>query len=303
MRCEETEARPGERVRSAIVRIAAALRAAGIDSPERDARALVGLALQVGAAELIAEPDRSLTADQSGRLRDLLARRLAREPVSRLRGSREFYGRDFTISPATLDPRPETETIVEAALQLVAEGVFSQRRAGAGPLRILDVGTGSGALLVTLLAEIPDATGLGTDISAAALEVARANAEKHGVAARAGFLQTRSLAGVTGPFDLLVANPPYIPTGDLDGLDPEVAGFDPRGALDGGVDGLGVYREIAPDLARVVPRGWCLFEVGADQAADVTRLLSRHAPRASPVLRHWDDLGGHTRCVAISTQV
>jgi release factor glutamine methyltransferase len=224
---------------------------------------------------------------------------MGHEPVSRILGVRGFYGRTFRISPATLDPRPCTETVIEAALEIADREGWRER-----PIRILDVGTGSGALLVTLLAELPSATGIGTDISDGALAAARENARGLGVASRAAFLNRSILEGVDGTFDLLVSNPPYIPTGDIAALEPEVRDFDPAGALDGGVDGLDFYRALAAGLAGRVPAGWALVEVGAGQAAAVESIFRGAADgdAAAPEIRLWKDLGQHTRCVAVRTQ-
>jgi len=282
---------------SAMRRLARCLDDAGIDTPELDARLLVEAASGLSRAAMIRDPDEPLTPAAADRLAGLAARRLAREPVSRILGERSFYGRDFTISPETLDPRPDTETLIEAALGLMRPRGWDKR-----PIRILDVGTGSGAILVTLLAELPLASGLGTDISAGALRVASANAERHAVAARAEFSLARSLSGIRGRFDLLVSNPPYIPTQQIPALEPEVKDHDPIRALDGGPDGLDVYREIAAGLVRVVPDGIALFEVGAGQAEAVATLMSAAAGGVNAgKWWQWNDLSGHTRCVAVGT--
>lgn len=271
------------------------LRDGGVEAPARDARILISAALGIDATRLISQPERLVNAAEQARLARFIARRLSREPVSRILGCRGFYGRDFEVSPATLDPRPDSETIVDAALLLVGHD-------GGGsdlPLRILDVGTGSGCLLVTLLAELPNASGLGTDIDPEALQVAQRNAGRHGVASRAQWKRARSLNGIGGTFDLLVANPPYVPTGMIDQLEPEVREHDPRSALDGGADGLEVYLEIARDLARVLPDGWALFEVGIDQAPAVADLLSSvRIGGQPPETRTFRDLNGVDRCVA-----
>jgi len=279
----------------AVVRATQLLRAGGIDTPGRDARLLVAAALGISGERLISRPEMPVNVEAAKALDTYIARRLAREPVSRILGHRGFYGRDFEISPATLDPRPETETLVDATLELIA----LEHEDRSASLRILDIGTGSGCLLITLLAELPQASGLGTDIDFEALEIARCNAERHGVEARADWKVARSLTGISGPFDLVVSNPPYIPTGDIKGLAPEVKEFDPRSALDGGADGLAVYREIAKDLVEVVPHGWALFEVGAGQAAAVAELLKEcRIGTVQPQVRTFRDLIGVDRCVA-----
>jgi release factor glutamine methyltransferase len=287
----------GLQVREAMARLTRELTEAGIDGAARDARLLLLGALGMTGADLLREPERRVSADDAARIANAAERRRAREPVSRILGERGFFGREFTVTPATLDPRPCTETVIEAVLEIATREGWRER-----PISILDVGTGSGALLITLLAELPLATGVGTDISEPALVAARANAERHGVAARAEFVARRTLDGVAGPFDLLVSNPPYIPSGDIAGLEPEVRLFDPRGALDGGPDGLDFYRAFAHEADRVVPAGWIVLEVGTGQADDVSRLFrSSASQRTVREIQMWQDLGGHARCVAVKT--
>jgi release factor glutamine methyltransferase len=218
--------------------------------------------------------------------------------VSRILGTRGFYGRDFEITPDVLDPRPETETLIDVMLDIVAEEGWHDR-----PVRICDIGTGSGAIIVTLLAELPGAHGVATDISAAALLVAHKNAHRHGVNHRLGLIHGRTLQGVTGPFDLVVSNPPYIPGAEIARLDPGVRAYDPVMALDGGPDGLAVYREIASEIRRFQPPPWLVLEVGAGQATDVAALFASKNPDSIPIsIRYRKDLGGHTRCVALRIQ-
>lgn len=286
----------GMTVRDAQAALGRALGEAGIEDPQRDARLLVAAALSATAEDLIRNPARRFDTAEAERLSSFAERRLAREPVSRILGVRGFYGREFRITLATLDPRPCTETVVEAALEILEEAGLRE-----SPIRILDVGTGSGALLVTLLAELPQAVGVGTDVSDDALRAAQENAVRLGVASRASFLNRRDLNDIPGPFDVLVSNPPYIPSRDIPGLAPEVRVYDPEGALDGGADGLAIYRALARDLVRVVPQGWTLLEVGAGQAADVETLLRDGVGVALAELRMWQDLGQHTRCVAVRT--
>jgi len=272
---------------------------AGIEEGVRDARLLLIAALCITAADLVRAPDRRLTDAEGQRLVAFAQRRMAHEPVSRILGTRGFYGRTFRITPATLDPRPCTETVIEAALELVDREGWRKT-----PLRILDVGTGSGALLVTLLAELPLATGVGTDISDDALAMARENAARLGVSPRATFLKRHVLDDVDERFHLVVSNPPYIPSGDIAALEPAVRVFDPLRALDGGTDGLDFYRALAAGRAAVVlPSGWMLVEVGAGQAPAVDAIFRDRAGRdAALVLRRWTDLGQHVRCVAAKTQ-
>lgn len=288
---------PGPRLADAVRHAAATLAAAGIEAAPDEARRLVMAALGVDALALVTGAERTVTEGEQARIGAFLARRAAREPLSRIAGEREFYGRRFEVTPATLDPRPDTETLIEAVLEIAAREGWRER-----PLRILDVGTGTGCILLTLLAELPLATGVATDVDPAALEVARRNAVRLGVSARAGFRVARSLEGIAGPFDLLVSNPPYIATAEIAGLDPEVRGYDPAGALDGGPDGLDIYRELAAGLAPIVPTGWVVLEVGHTQADAVEALLNAGAGLHVDQSRRWKDLGGHARVVALRTQ-
>lgn len=283
-------------IASALRGIAGQLAEAGVPEPMAEARRILRV-VGFAAAEIIAAPDRALDEPARCLIRDITRRRAAREPLTRIAGEREFFGRVFHISPATLDPRPDTEVLVESALEAVRSEGWED-----APIRILDVGTGSGCLLITLLAELPHASGLGTDISPEALAVAGRNAGRHGAGPRARFELRRSLSGVERAFDVLVANPPYIATGDIETLAPEVRRHDPRLALDGGADGLDIYREIARDLERTVPKGWALFEVGAGQSEAVRRMLCGCVNEAAKWrVRTWPDLGGHTRCVGVRT--
>jgi release factor glutamine methyltransferase len=202
------------------------------------------------------------------------------------------------VTPATLDPRPETETLVEAALALVAEEGLADR-----PFRFLDIGTGTGCIAVTLLAELRAATALATDVSQAALDVAWKNAIRHGVSSRLEVQRRSFLEGVAGAFALAVSNPPYISSDEIGALDPEVRLHDPWAALDGGVDGLACFGRIIDGVSDVVPNGWVVLEVGAGQARQVVSLVERRlAGRVHPHVRTWRDLGGHSRVVAFKTQ-
>jgi len=287
----------GLQVGDAVRKLERDLEAAGVETPDRDARVLVAASLGATPADLILNPDRRLDAGEARCLAGYGRRRAAREPCSRILGEREFWGRKFRITPATLDPRPETETLIEAALEIAREEGWCQ-----SPIRILDVGTGSGCLLLTLLAELPHAIGVGTDISAEALAVAEENSRRLGLSGRARFEQRGSLGGLCATFELLLCNPPYVATGAIATLPPEVRTYDPLAALDGGEDGLGAVRELAPDLVRVVPRGWSLFEVGAGQSDAVSKILREACPGALAI-RVWTDLGDHVRCVAIQTHL
>jgi release factor glutamine methyltransferase len=267
--------------------------AAGIETSDCDSRLLVEAATGRGALAWLTDGDRILTLDEATRLDAWAARRLAREPVSRILGLRAFYGRDFEVTPATLDPRADTESVVELALAIVDDQGWREK-----PISILDIGTGTGCLLVTLLAELPQARGVGTDISPAALMVAERNATRSGVAARAQWQHGRSFAGLSGPFDLVVSNPPYIPSGVLPTLMPEVIRHDPVSALDGGPDGLAVYREIAAGITQETITGWIVLEIGYDQSNAARELFGTCGCLEPQSYRCRPDLGGHLRAVA-----
>jgi release factor glutamine methyltransferase len=256
------------------------------------------LAHTLGASwlELITDPARRLSVAEATQLAAMVARRARGEPVSRIIGTRGFYGRDFMVTAATLDPRPESETLIDAALARI-KPVWGT---GAG-LDILDIGTGTGCLLLTLLAELPDACGVGIDPSAAALAVARDNAARLGIGGRARWIEGRFEAvasQIRQTFPLIVSNPPYIPTADIAGLDRDVRDFDPHLALDGGGDGLDIYRGIAGQLGKVAARGCIALEVGHDQAYDVAQLieLSTLRERLGPA-SIVPDMAGKQRCV------
>jgi release factor glutamine methyltransferase len=200
----------------------------------------------------------------------LAARRLKHEPVSRILGQKEFWSIALTVTPDVLVPRPETETVIEGALDFVVRGGLRMEK-----LRILDIGTGSGALLLALLRELPNAAGTGTDISTAALDVARRNAARSGIDGRCTFIACDIASGVEGPFDLLVSNPPYIEHDEIMLLAPEVKNYDPAVALDGGDDGLAAYRAIASDAKRLLASGGRMFvELGAGQETAVRELFT-----------------------------
>jgi release factor glutamine methyltransferase len=275
----------------AVRRAAAdALRCAGVDSPELDARLILGHALALDQGELGAAASRLLAPAERRSIADLVARRLGGEPVARILGRREFWGLDLRVTPATLVPRPETETVVEAALAAIDAAGRRQ-----DPIRLADIGTGSGAILLALLSELPRAVGIGTDCAEPALVTARDNARRLGLAARAAFVAGSFTAALRGPFDVVVANPPYIRSGDIAGLAAEVREHDPRRALDGGADGLAAYRAIITDLRRVLRTdGSVVFELGAGQDNDVTQLLSQAGLMVSARRR---DLAGIVRAV------
>lgn len=276
---------PPETAGALLLWATARLRAAGLPTPDLDARLLLQSAAGLTREALILEPDAKLEPEALTRYLAFLARREDFEPVSRILGEREFYGRSFRVTPATLDPRPDTETLIAAALPLLPPGA-----------RILDLGTGTGAIAITLLAERPDVTGVATDLSAEALAVAEVNARRLGVADRLVLLQGSWFSPVSGRFALIASNPPYIPASEIPALAPDVREFDPHLALSGGVDGLEPYRAIAAEAAfSLEPRGHVLLEIGAGQAEDVERIFL--ARGFHPAGRHRD-LGGHERCLA-----
>jgi release factor glutamine methyltransferase len=260
----------GQSIETARRTLTARFKAAGIDSDALDARLLTGAALNLDLTGVIAQATRQLTTDEADRLDGFARRRLAGEPVARILGSKEFWGLPFKLSAETLVPRPDTETIVEATLEILRAGDRAQAR-----LRIADLGTGSGAILLALLTELPDATGIGTDLSTAALGTAKANAQYLSLASRTDFIVSDYADALSGTFDLIVSNPPYIRSADIAGLAPEVRDHDPHLALDGGHDGLEAYRRIAPQAARLLsPGGLLVLEIGQGQDDDVARLVA-----------------------------
>jgi release factor glutamine methyltransferase len=282
----------GQSIEAARRDVAALLRAAGIDSAKLDARLLVGAALDLDLTALIAAAKRTLSVDEAEHLGSLVQRRLAGEPVARILGQKEFWSLPLKLSAEALVPRPDTETVVELALQMLAETRHPGRE-----LRILDIGTGSGAILLALLSELPGAIGIGSDISLAALLTARGNAVDLGLASRAFFVKCNYAAALTGPFNLVVSNPPYIPSQDIAGLDVEVRDHDPHLALDGGSDGLDAYRALIPEAVRLLASGGALVvEAGRDQIEAIAGLMSGAGLTTTAEPRA--DLGGILRAVA-----
>lgn len=248
-------------MREAIQRLAAA----GIEHPTRDVRLLLANALGVEPVDVIMRENDNVEPVALAAFEGAIQRRLKGEPVSRIRGWREFYGRTFIVTPDVLDPRPETELLVE-------QGVKRLKQDG----RVLDLGTGSGCILISVLAERSDAEGVGLDISPAALAVARRNAEALGVASRTTFIEGGWDSSLAGPFDLILSNPPYIPEADMAGLLVDVRAYDPHVALTPGGDGLGPYRAILGRVPDLMGPGGCIgFEFGIEQAEAVTMLMAR----------------------------
>ena len=274
-------------LRDALAAATRRLAEAGIPEARLDARLLLQHRLGLRREDVFLQADRPLTAEEAAGYEALLARRLAREPVSRILGEREFWSLPFRLSPDTLDPRPDTETLVEAVLDRVPVRV--------APLRLLDLGTGSGCILLALLHELPNAAGLGVDRAPGAARTARENAGRLGLAGRAGFAVSDWATAVRGPFDIVVSNPPYIPAADIAALAPEVRRHDPALALAGGADGLDPYRLLAREMPRLLRAGGtAAFEVGIGQDRDVAALLAASGLEVLEVRR---DLGGIGRCV------
>jgi release factor glutamine methyltransferase len=265
------------------------LRAAGIEEPRREARLLLGHVLGRAPGLLTTEARAPVGAAERARFRDLVARRAAHVPAAHLTGTRGFWTLDLIVTPDVLIPRPDSETLIEAALAALPDR--------ASVRRVLDLGTGSGALLLAALSAFPAAIGVGVDRSPAALAVARANAARAGLADRALFLRADWSAALGDGFDLVLANPPYVPSEEIATLEPEVREHDPRAALDGGVDGLDAYRAILADLPRILlPDGVAVLELGAGQAADVSRLATARRLGISELRQ---DLGGIPRAIVL----
>lgn len=263
------------------------LEAAGVDDEAFEARQLLMAGAGLTRSELAARPEARLDANDLSRLEMLLVRRLSREPLPHILGSQPFWTLDLKVTRDVLTPRADTETIVEAALKAVTD-----RNA---PLRLLDIATGSGAIALALLSELPQARALATDISAAALGIARENALRHGLSNRLELTETSWADGIEGEFDLLVSNPPYIASAVIDTLEPEVRDHEPRLALDGGETGLDLYAHLFAKARRLLrPGGTGVFEIGYDQGPAALG-LARAAGASRAALR--TDLGGNDRAV------
>ena len=272
------------------------LQAAGIVSARLDARLLASFVLGWDQARVLAHPEQVLGGGEWSLLQSLLARRAKRESLAVIIGKCEFWGLDFAVTADTLVPRPESETLIEAALAVTG----GQEGGRDADLSVLDLGTGSGCLLLALLSERPNAQGLGVDLSAAALKVAAGNAAALGLEGRAEFRQSdwdHGLDGTVGRFDLILANPPYVADDEFAALEPEVSRFEPRLALSGGPDGLTSYRSLAPQIGHLLaPGGGAFFETGAALAWAVSALFDDHG--LAVVCVH-DDLCGRPRVVEV----
>jgi len=279
----------GQSVEAARRALAARLKASCIESAELEARTLVGAALGLDLTGLVASATRRLGSAEADRLDDFTRRRLAGEPVARILGKKEFWGVSFKLSEATLVPRPDTETVVEQALEILRVSPISA-------VRIADIGTGSGAILLALLLELPQAFGIGTDLSEGALGIAQENASQLGLGGRAAFVACNYAAALSGGFDLIVSNPPYVRSADIARLAVEVRVHDPHLALDGGTDGLEAYRTLIPEAAGLLkPGGALVVEAGRGQADDVGALMA-----AAGLMAPWapkTDLAGIPRAV------
>jgi release factor glutamine methyltransferase len=269
---------------------ASALGKAGIEPRWTEARMIFALA-GIDAMALVQAPSRFLDAQEERIIRLALARRLDGMPIARLRGSKDFAGSTFALSAGTLEPRDDTEALIEAVKPFLA------RRPSA---RILDIGTGTGIIAITLLKLFPAAHAVATDISADALATAADNARHLGVGGRLTFIHGDMFAGAAGPFDVIISNPPYIPSADIAGLDREVRDHDPVAALDGGADGLDFYRRIAIEAgSRLADSGAVAVEIGFDQAKAVSGLFADHGFAFQALHR---DLGGRDRALVFTTQ-
>lgn len=280
---------PGETVGAFLCQAGQVLRAAAIDSPRHEARLLLGHAMGATAEALLRDPRAPVPPAAAARFRAALAARLDAVPMAHILGQQGFWTLDLAVSPATLIPRPDSESLVEAALD-----AFPGPQA---PLRVLDLGTGTGCLLLAVLAERPRATGIGVDLVPEAAALAAANAARNGLADRAAFLAGRWADPLAGRFDLVLSNPPYIESAAIAGLMPEVARHEPRSALDGGADGLDAYRHLAAILPGLLaPGGAAVLELGAGQRAAVERLASAAGLVPAGCRR---DLGGIERALVL----
>ena len=276
----------GDRVSAVLDAAARRLAAAGVDGARRDARLLLAAVLECEPGALLAWPDRRLEPMAWRRFQAMVDARAERKPISRILGCREFWSLPFWLDDATLDPRPDSETLVEAALAQLSPDASA---------RLLDLGTGSGCLLLSVLHERPNAWGLGVDRCERAVRTARRNAVALGLRERSAFVVGNWGGGLVGGFDAILVNPPYVSESEMAQLAPEVARYDPAQALRAGADGLDAYRALAPALPGLLkPGGFAAIEVGAGQARDVDALLRRAGLRTRPPVC---DLAGIARCL------
>lgn len=271
-------------VAEAIAEATSHLEAAGVDDSRREARLLIGAALQKTPTQIFNSVDQVIPQSDLDRISELITRRADGEPVAYILGEREFWSLPLMVSPATLIPRPDSETLIELVLEYYSDRPLS---------RILDLGTGSGCLLLALLSEFKEATGMGVDISLDAVSVASKNAKRVGLSDRSDFVQGGWTDGIVDTFDLIVSNPPYIPTRDIEGLDKGVRAFEPMTALDGGIDGLDMYRAIFAAISQVLAAdGRVVVEIGIEQRDDVCEIALSHG---FDLTQARADIGGITR--------
>lgn len=281
---------PGPSVRDVVAQMRARLEAAGIADPLTDVRLLIGEVIRFSLTDFMLDDKRAVTPPQLARIEQMIARRESGEPVHRILGHREFYGLDLLLSEGTLEPRPDTEVLVDALLPHLRRIVSAR-----GKARILDMGIGTGAICLALLHECPGATGVGSDISRDAMQTARNNAERHGLVDRFGTVESNWFEHISGRFDIIVSNPPYIRSDVIATLDRDVRGFDPMAALDGGEDGLAPYRAIAEKAMDFLgDEGLVGLEIGYDQKLDVTALFAQKGFRCVEAVR---DYGGNDRAL------
>ena len=266
---------------------------AGVASSHLDARLLMSHVLEVSREYLTLNSEAYLSEMEWDSFDELVERRVNREPMSHILGTREFWSLNFTVTPETLDPRPDSETVIESVLAYVPR---KDAR-----LMIADFGTGTGCLLLSLLSEYGQSHGLGVDFSEAALKVAERNAQSLGLSTRTHFHHTSWGEGVIGRYDVIVSNPPYIPDADIETLEPEVAEYEPKLALSGGIDGLDAYRELLPHMKRLLaPQGVAVLECGIGQAGSIKKLAEACGLQTLEIVQ---DLGGVDRCLVLSHQV
>lgn len=276
-----------ETIRTALQRATAVLGAAGIEGAAGDARALLCHVLDIDPAQLAARMDEALLPSAQLGMDRVVAVRSLHQPVSHIIGKRDFWNHTFLVNASVLDPRPDTESLVAAALKVPFDTV-------------LDLGTGSGAIILSLLAEMPQAAGVATDISAEALDTAQRNAGRIGVSDRVRFMEANWFEGLSGRFDLIVSNPPYVSAAEMATLAPEVRDWEPHLALTPGGDGLGAYRRLAAGLGGfLAPGGRAFFEIGYRQAADVLKIFTDAGFDQLEVLQ---DMSGHDRVVALNAR-
>lgn len=265
------------------------LHKAGIPSYLLDADLIMAYVLNTSREEVFCRPERVLSPSQEAEFKRLTAERSARKPMAHILGVREFWGRSFKVTPDTLDPRPDSESLIEQVLQIYKNLPK--------PKRIIDFGTGTGCLLLTLLSEFNESQGVGVDISEAAIAVAKENAEKLGLANRTSFVVSNWGKKIKGEYDLIISNPPYIKNSDIDGLEPEVSTYEPKQALDGGESGLACYIDLAADMFSILAEnGFAVLEHGIGQETDVRRILENNGFK---FVANKPDLSGINRCVTV----